>query len=150
MNDENVQKKDVMNDYSDYDFTEAEIDWDDYFDDTELIQNCGDRSIRNRDRHTPHFNHMYDIHIRPMIKKWEPLLVEVNMLIQDIIKIDTKAQSIAMEAVTVLDWKDIRLRITEWCKEDVHGKYLVLPGDYAEQIWMPDIFIDKASQISTW
>ena len=149
INDENVQKKDdaVMNDYGDYDFTEAEVIWDDYFDDAELIQNCGDRSIRNRDRHTPYFNHMYDIHIRPMIKKGEPLLIEVNMLIQDIIKIDTKAQSIAMEAVTVLDWKDIRLRITEWCKEDVHGKYLVLPGDYAEQIWMPDIFIDKASQI---
>jgi hypothetical protein len=69
------------------------------------------------------------------------------MLIQDIIKIDTKAQSIAMEAVTVLEWKDVRLFITEWCKEDVHGKYMVLPGVYADQIWMPDIFIDKASQI---
>ena len=138
-----------MNDYGDYDFSEDYSD--DYDDDykDELIQNCGDRSMRNRDRHTPHFRSNYDTMIRPMITKGEPLLIEVNMLIQDIIKIDTKAQYIAMEAVTVLDWKDVRLFITEWCKEDVHGKYLVLPGDYADQIWMPDIFIDKSETQST-
>merc|ERR1719318_2221411 len=54
-----------------------------------------------------------------------------------------------MESVTVLEWNDSRIHIDGWCKEDEHGKYIVLPGNYAEKnnIWMPDIYIDKASKI---
>ena len=121
----------------------------DYRKPAELVYSCGEDASLGEDRMKPKYGKDYVAGKRPVETKGVPLLVEVNMLINDIIKVDTKSQSIAMEAVTVLDWKDTGISISEWCDEDVHGKYIVLPGGYAEEndIWVPDIFIDKASKI---
>ena len=83
----------------------------------------------------------YKIYERPRPEIDEPLLVEVNVLIKDIIKVDTKTQSIITEVVIILQWMDERIWINEGCQEDELGRYLVLPGEYTESIWMPDIFI---------
>ena len=75
-----------------------------------------------------------------------PLLIEASINLSNILEVLEKQQLISLETSLRLYWKDSRVRPVEIFLEgnDSLGPYTTLNPKLAENIWMPDIFIDKA------
>ena len=95
-----------------------------------------------------HLDPEYDIHKIPP-SDGEPLLVEASINFSNILGVSEPEQLISLETSLRLYWRDSRVNPIDSFFEsnDSLGPYISLNPDMAKQIWMPDIYIDKAKDV---
>eukprot|EP00088_Acartia_fossae_P023799 TRINITY_DN2480_c0_g1_i11.p1 TRINITY_DN2480_c0_g1~~TRINITY_DN2480_c0_g1_i11.p1 ORF type:complete len:369 (+),score=71.08 TRINITY_DN2480_c0_g1_i11:26-1108(+) len=91
----------------------------------------------------------YNIHERPLEEGGGPLQVNASINVRNILDIDEKAQLVSLETTLRFYWKDHRIKPKQEYleSEDSYGKYTTLNPSMANNIWMPDIFIDQAKAL---
>jgi len=93
----------------------------------------------------------YNIHERPIEEGGGPLMVNASINVRNILDIDEKAQLVSLETTLRFFWKDRRIKPkAEFLEsEDSFGLYTSLNPSMANNMWMPDIFIDQAKALRT-
>jgi cation transporter family protein len=91
----------------------------------------------------------YNIHERPVEEGGGPLKVEASINVRNILDIDEKAQLVSLETTLRFFWKDTRITPKDEYleSEDSYGMYTSLNPSMANNIWMPDVFIDQAKAL---
>lgn len=92
----------------------------------------------------------YNLQERPTSgEEGKPLLIQASINLRNILEVREKEQLVSLETTLRLYWKDPRVRPQESCLEgeDAFGRYVGLNPRKADDIWMPDVFIDQAKAI---
>ena len=90
----------------------------------------------------------YDFHEIPPTGG-KPLIVEASINFSNILEVLETQQLISLETSLRLYWRDARVKPVRSFLEsnDSSGSYISLNPEFANMIWMPDIFIDKTKSI---
>merc|ERR1719209_1039175 len=94
----------------------------------------------------------YNLQERPASEEeGEPLEIRASINLRNILDVSEKEQLVSMETTLRLFWKDPRVRPQESCLEgeDAFGRYVGPNPRKADDIWMPDVFIDQAKAVRT-
>ena len=78
------------------------------------------------------------------------VVVNVDYHLKDIPRVDTKLQEIEVDVVLGFRWEDLRLDTSGReanFSMDHWGEYVVFPGEHANNLWMPDIYLDKTPTV---
>ena len=92
----------------------------------------------------------YVAHMIPLSEdEKKPLDAKVLITVRNIVAINEARQEITLEASLKLFWKDKRIKIKDTVKEfdgeDGDKKYIVMDSRFADDLWIPDIFIDQST-----